>query len=132
MTFVLDASVALAWVLPDERHEVAEAALERLDAEDGVAPALWWFELRNALVTNERRGRLDPTQTGAVLQGLARLPVDLDRSPDEGLLLDLARRHRLAVYDAAYLELATRRGLALATLDEDLRGAATADGIALF
>jgi predicted nucleic acid-binding protein len=131
MTFVLDASVALAWALPDERHSVAEAALERLDVEDGVAPALWWFELRNALVANERRGRLDPAQTGAILQNFARLPIGLDRIPDEGLLLDLARRHRLTVYDAAYLELATRRGLTLATLDKDLQQAATAGGVSL-
>jgi predicted nucleic acid-binding protein len=131
MPFVIDASIVVAWAFSDEHHPVASAALERLEADDGAAPSLWWFEVRNALLAGERRQRLDPAGTATFLQRLARLPVSLDRAPDEGLLLDLARRHRLTAYDAAYLELAIRRGLMLATLDEDLRTAAATDGIAV-
>jgi predicted nucleic acid-binding protein len=129
MPFVLDASIVVAWAFSDERHPVAEAALDRLATDDGAAPFLWWFEVRNALLAGERRQRLNEAGTAAFLQRLARLPIALDRAPDQGLLLDLARRHRLTVYDAAYLELANRRGLMLATLDKDLCTAATTDGI---
>jgi predicted nucleic acid-binding protein len=129
MPFVLDASIVVAWAFSDERHPVAEAALDRLATDDGAAPFLWWFEARNALLAGERRQRLNEAGTAAFLQRLARLPIALDRAPDQGLLLDLARRHRLTVYDAAYLELANRRGLMLATLDKDLCTAATTDGI---
>jgi predicted nucleic acid-binding protein len=129
MPFVLDASIVVAWAFSDERHPVAEAALDRLATDDGAAPSLWWFEVRNALLAGERRQRLNEAGTAAFLQRLARLPIALDRAPDQGLLLDLARRHRLTVYDAAYLELANRRGLMLATLDKDLCTAATTDGI---
>jgi predicted nucleic acid-binding protein len=94
-------------------------------------PALWWFEVRNALAVNERRGRLGEADTAAFLRALARLSIGFDRSPDEAALLALARRHRLTVYDAAYLELAQREGLPLATLDAALRDAAAASGVAL-
>lgn len=131
MPFVLDASIVVAWAFADEHHPVAEAALDRLATDDGAAPFLWWFEVHNALLAGERRQRLDQAGTTAFLQRLARLPIVLDRASDQGLLLDLARRHRLTAYDTAYLELTTRRGLMLATLDEDLRTAATRDGIAV-
>jgi predicted nucleic acid-binding protein len=130
MPFVLEASI-VAWTFSDEHQPVADAALERLERDDGAAPSLWWFEVRNALLAAERRQRLDEAGTAAFLQRLTRLLVTLDRAPDQGLLLDLARRHRLTVYDAAYLELAIRRGLILATLDKDLRTAAATDGVAM-
>jgi predicted nucleic acid-binding protein len=129
MPFVLDASIVVAWAFSDEHYPVAGAALDRLATDDGATPSLWWFEVRNALLAGERRQRLDAAGTATFLQRLARLPIALDHTPDQGLLFDLARRHRLTVYDAAYLELAVRRGLMLATLDEDLRTAATTDGI---
>jgi predicted nucleic acid-binding protein len=83
------------------------------------------------LVVNERRGRSGEADTAALLRGLARLPVGIDRSPDEAGLLALARQHRLTAYDAAYLELARREGLPLASLDKALRKAAAASGVAL-
>lgn len=129
MSFILDASVVVAWAFSDEQHPVANAALDRLETDDGVAPSLWWFEVRNALLAGERRQRLGQAETTVFLQRLARLPIALDHAPDQTLLLDLARRHRLTVYDAAYLELATRCGLTLATLDKDLCTAATIDGL---
>lgn len=104
MPFVVDASVTACWLMPDERHPVAEAARVRMADDVATVPALWWFEVRNLLVVNERRGRIDPAQTNGALTLLAALPLVLDRSPDEATVLGLARRHRLTVYDAAYLE----------------------------
>jgi predicted nucleic acid-binding protein len=131
MPFVVDASVTACWAFRDEDHPVADAALERLRADDATAPALWWFEVRNILVVNERRGRLAEADSAAFLRDLARLPVLLDRTPQEGEILRLARTHRLSVYDAASLELARRNGIALATLDAALVRAACAEAVSL-
>ena len=104
----------------------------KLVEEGGVtAPALWWFEVRNLLIVNERRGRLTKDQSDIALALLEQLNIGLDRSPDESTILGFARKYRLTVYDAAYLELAKRCALPLATLDADLISAAKAEGIAL-
>ncbi len=129
MPFVLDASVAACWAFDDEDHPVAAMALERMRSEEAWAPALWWFEVRNVLIVSERRGRIAEEDTGAFLRGLARLGVTIDRSPEEHAVLALARRHRLSVYDASYLELARRVRVRLATLDAALARAATAEGV---
>ena len=131
--FVLDASTVLAWAIEDERHPRALETLTglRTGRDTARVPAVWWFEVRNALVANERRGRLGEADTAVFLRGIAQLPVGIDRSPDETAVLALARRHRLTVYDAAYLELAQREGLPLASLDKALRAAAAACGVAL-
>ncbi len=131
MPFVVDASVAACWAFRDEDHPVADAALERLRTDEAAAPALWWFEVRNILVVSERRKRVAEADSAAFLRDLARLPVALDRAPQEGEVLRLARTHRLSLYDAAYLELAQRTGIALATLDADLIRAARAESVAL-
>jgi predicted nucleic acid-binding protein len=131
MAFVLDASVALGWALEEDAHPLPARALALLLETEAWVPGLWWFELRNALVMNERRGRLDEGDTALFLSSVARFPVSLDRDPDEASLLMLARRHRLTVYDASYLELAQRLGLPLATLDRELRSAAGACGVPL-
>ncbi len=131
MPFVLDASIAACWAFEDEDHPGAALALERIRADEARVPSLWWFEVRNVLLINERRGRISETDTAGFLRDLSRLGVTLDRSPDEAALLSLARRHRLTVYDASYLELARRDALPLATLDADLACAAQAEGVAL-
>jgi predicted nucleic acid-binding protein len=100
-------------------------------AEEGVVPGLWWFEVRNILVVNERRRRITQANTATFLLNLSLLRLRVDQSPDENAVLRLARVHRLSVYDAACLELAQREGLALATLDADLRQAAASEGVAL-
>jgi predicted nucleic acid-binding protein len=129
MVFVLDTSVAAAWAFADEDHPVAHAALDRLRTEEAVAPALMWFELRNVLIVNERRGRLTEAKTAAFLRAIARLPIATDRDPVEDDVLALARRHRLSVYDAATLELARRLAAPLVTLDAALAKAAVAEGL---
>jgi predicted nucleic acid-binding protein len=130
MAFVLDASIVACWAFDDEDHPVAAAALERIRTELAHVPAIWWFEVRNTLIVNERR-RLSDSDTSAFLRNLGRLDIVIDRSPDEESLLALARRHHLTVYDASYLDLALRHQVPLATLDEDLARAATAERLVL-
>ena len=131
MPFVLDASVALAWAFAEEDDPRATAALARIRSDAALVPGIWWFEVRNTLVVNERRGRLSEADTAAFLRTLARLAVTVDREPGESEILALARRYRLSVYDAGYLELAQRESVPLATLDRDLAGAARAEQVAL-
>ena len=131
MAFVLDASVAVAWAFADEEHPVAAAALALLRTDESCVPSLWWFEVRNVLIVNERRGRLRETDTALILHNLARLPIAVDRAPEEAAVLTLARRHGLTVYDASYLELAQRHAAPLATLDLTLAQAAERENISL-
>ena len=131
MAFVLDASITACWAFQDEDHPDADLAFLRMRAEEAVVPCLWWFEVRNILIVNERRRRIGESDTAAFLLNLSRLRVRMDRLPEGDAVLRLARTHRLSVYDAAYLELAQREGLPLATLDADLRRAAAEAGVAL-
>ena len=131
MAIVVDASVTIGWYLADEAAATAQTALHRLGETEALVPALWWFEVRNALVINERRGRLNLNQITAVLAHLVRLPIALDRDPASDVVLALARTHRLTFYDAAYLELAVRRDGQLATLDQRLTAAARAAAVRL-
>lgn len=120
MAFVLDASVTIAWAVEDEESEEASAALALVRAGGAIVPAVWFFELRNTLVVNERRGRITQPTTSAFLRELSSLPIVTDRTPNEAELIALARQHRLTIYDAAYLELALREYVSLATLDSAL------------
>jgi predicted nucleic acid-binding protein len=131
MAFVLDASVTVCWAFEDEDHPDASLAFQRIRTEEAVIPGLWWFEVRNILVVNERRGRISESDTAAFLLHLSRLRLRVDRAPDETAVLRLARTNRLSVYDAAYLELAQREGIPLATLDAELRRVAANEGVAL-
>jgi predicted nucleic acid-binding protein len=131
MPFVLDASVTACWAFPDEGHPNADLALNRMRTEEALVPSLWWFEIRNILVVNERRLRLTETESATFLLNLSRLPFSFDRDPDNNEVLRLARAHRLSVYDAAYLELARRSGVALATLDAALIRSARAETVPL-
>lgn len=131
MPFVLDASIAACWAFDGEGHPAAALALERIRTDEARVPAIWWFEVRNTLIVNERRGRLTEADTSAFLRALARLAVTVDRSAEEANVLAFSRRLRLTVYDASYLELACREGVPLATLDTDLIRAARAENLTL-
>jgi predicted nucleic acid-binding protein len=131
MPFALDASIAACWAFDDEDYPVAALALERVRTDEARVPSLWWFEVRNTLIASERRGRLTECDTATFLYRLARLRVTVDRSPEEADVLPLARHRGLAVYDAAYLELARREGAPLATLDAALATAARAEQVLL-
>lgn len=127
-TIALDASIAIAWVL-ETTNDRAQLAREMVGNGRAIVPRLWWFEVRNALLVNERRGRLDAAMSESFLKELSRLPIGFDDAPDETSVLGLARRRRPTVYDAAYLELALREAVPLATLDGALAGAARAEGV---
>ena len=131
MPFVIDASITASRLLSDELHPRAVAAFERLIEDSAVAPAIWWFEVRNMLVMNERRGRITVQRVTDALTMLDEIPVSIDRQIDSREVVALARTHRLSVYDAAYLELAIRRNFPLATLDEALTRAAGAMKVSL-
>jgi predicted nucleic acid-binding protein len=94
-------------------------------------PSLWWFEIRNILVINERRKRITLSDTSAFLRDLSMLSIRIDRYPEEASVLRLARSYRLSVYDASYLELAQRERTPLATLDSDLARAARSENVPL-
>jgi predicted nucleic acid-binding protein len=131
---VVDSSVAFAWCLPDEDVSELEG-VERQVAEYGaVAAAHWPLEVANGLVFAVRRGRIDADFRDSALRDLASLPIVLDAETSAqawGEMLVLADAHKLTIYDAAYLELAIRRGLPLATLDRALANAARAEGVPL-
>jgi predicted nucleic acid-binding protein len=131
MPFVLDASVTACWGFTDEADPVADLALLRIRSDDAFVPGLWWFEIRNILVINERRGRLTEAATAEFLDYLSGLRISVDATLAEAEILALARRHRLTVYDATYLHLAQRRGIPLATLDLELVRAARVEQVAL-
>jgi len=92
MPFVIDASVAGSWLLPDENHPEAITALDRLKDDEAFVPTLLWFEIRNLLLASERRQRITPVQTAAALSVLQGLPLEVDSEPDSGTTLQLARR----------------------------------------
>ncbi len=131
MAFVLDASVAAGWALADEPSPLAELAAHRLKDEIALAPRIWWYEVRNLLVINERRQRITASESAAFLELLASHPIQIDAVDDEEANFRFARRYRLSFYDAAHLALAAREGLPLATLDTALQSAAVSAGVAL-
>jgi|SRR5579872_1496984 len=132
---VLDASVALAWCFPDEISPAAEKLLDFLaDGAKAIVPAIWPFEVANALLTAEKRKRLSMAQVTAALRNLGQLPIAIDPAQMDsifGNVVAVARQGQLSEYDAAYLELAVREMLPLATLDDQLRRAARRVGISL-
>jgi len=128
---VIDASVALCWCLADEEHPLADKAMQLAVEHGAVVPGIWWYEVRNALVVNERRGRITASFSRARLSDLQAMRISRDHDHDDRIVLDLARKQGLSVYDAAYVETALRRSLPLASLDRRLCDAAAAIGVAL-
>lgn len=129
---VVDASVALAWCFPDEASDYADEVLLALDTQTAVEPAIWGMEIANGILVGERRNRIqesDIRQFAELLDGL-NIVEDLQHVPEIlETVLSIARTHGIAVYDAAYLELAVRHQAPLATLDVSLQRAAQAMGV---
>jgi len=135
MDWVMDASLALAWALPDEKSAVADEFFRRSEAEEIRVPAIFWYEVSNSIAVSSKRGRLTPANARRLLELLSGLPFKTDALVGQPTLVPLeaaARVHGLSVYDAAYLDLAARKGLGLATLDEQLATAARQAGIPVF
>ena len=131
---VLDVSLSCAWCFADEASDGAWAILERLPTDRARVPALWLWETANMLVQAERRGRSSPAASRTFLGLLEGLPISVDQGTTASAWHDtlaLAHSHRLTSYDAAYLELALRRGLPLASRDKALQAAARTEGVPL-
>jgi predicted nucleic acid-binding protein len=131
---VLDASVALAWCFKNEATAAGDRVLERLAVDAASVPAIWHLEIANVLALSERRGRITSAKSGEFIGLLGTLGVVVDEeTPLRALdrVLDLARAERLTAYDAAYLELAMRLGIPLASKDADLCNAAERLGVSV-
>jgi predicted nucleic acid-binding protein len=132
---VIDSSVTLSWCLADETDMYAEAILRALQSQSALVPCLWPFEVANGLRMSERRGRSTLAEIQRALADLEALPIEVEGVGHGRALrevLQLSRQEGLTVYDAAYLELAMREGLPIATLDDQLREAARRVGVPEF
>ena len=134
MSLVLDASVTLAWLHPDEHTKAALKVLDRVTASRAWVPGLWRLEVANSLQMAVKRKRIDAAFRDASLADLAQLTINIDADTSVFAWTDtlhLAEQHGLTLYDATYLELSCRLSLPLATLDQDLRKAARKMGVSL-
>jgi len=134
VNLVIDSSITLAWFFEDERSDLADAVLRQVAQSGAVVPSLWRLEVANALHMAVRRKRIDAKFRDASIADLRSLPIAIDPETDRhawGTSLNLAERCQLTLYDAAYLELAQRVGLPLASLDSQLRAAGAAVGVTL-
>ena len=130
---VLDASIPIGWMVDAPAPRLALRALHLLQSGTiGVVPDLWYYEVSNALITAERRGRISAQVVSSHLSDIERLSAFLELSPTTpSALIAAARQSVLTTYDSAYFELALRRNLPLATLDDKMRAAAQKAGIGL-
>lgn len=132
-SFVLDASVALAWSFEDENSPYSEFVIGSLDRQRASVPAIWPLEVTNALLVAIRQGRIERAAATRLLGVIDRFPLDIDRASSrivfEPNVLDIGLTHNLTAYDASYLELARRRGIPLATQDKRLAEAGHAAGV---
>lgn len=131
---IIDSSITLAWFFEDERSDAADAVLRQVAASGAIVPSLWRLEVVNALQMAVRRQRINAAFRDASLADLRSLPIAVDAETDRqawGPTLILAERCQLTVYDAAYLELAKRLGMPLASLDQELRAAGSNLGVTL-
>ena len=132
MPFVLDCSVTMAWVFPDEASDITARLRDSLLEDRAFVPSLWPVEVGSVLLSATRRGRIHADEWALIRASLHALPIEIE--PVSTLrvweaALSLADRFHLSVYDATYLELATRMRLPLATLDKSLAEAARTAGI---
>jgi predicted nucleic acid-binding protein len=132
LSLVIDASILAAWFLDEKSDPRVEIAFETVARVETLAPSLFYYGIRNALLVSERRNRITEEMSAAFLRDIGLLPIRFEPAGDHASLMALARMRKLTVYDAAYLQLAKREALPLATLDRDLEKAAVAEGVTLF
>ena len=132
MPFVLDNSIVCGWFLENQATPYSDAIIERLRDDRAAVPALWELDFTNVLRTACLRQRMTAQAAQRVIAQMVSLPIDVDRQPvPASEILGLALRFGLSSYDAAYLELALRLQLPVATGDGPLRAAALAAGLGL-
>ena len=132
MRLILDASTALASVLPDEDSTFARAAVAAAVRDGLVVPTLWLYEIQNGLATAVRRQRIDSASAHEALEALRGLAPEIEAPQGFGRELRLAQAHALTAYDAAYLAVALNTGAILASNDDQLRDAAKSIGVQMF
>jgi predicted nucleic acid-binding protein len=129
---VVDCAAILAWALEEQTPETSLPVLERVASHGAIVPGIWPLEIGNALIIALRQRRLTSERFDKVLANIKELRIEMDKQTNHfafSRILSLARRHRLTTYDAAYLELAARSGLPLATYDRELAVAANDEGV---
>jgi len=138
VSFVLDNSVTMRWFFGDGKPQELDYAAKVLDAmkeTSAVVPVTWRLEVANVIARAEAKGLVTEARSGAFLEMLEGVDIEVDPATFAHALsetLQLARRYKLSAYDASYLELALRKGIPLATLDEDLQKAAKKAGVKKF
>ena len=132
--FVVDCSVVMAWCFEDEADEYADSVLDRLTVSEAVVPSIFALEVANVLLVGERKNRLTEADSSRFIEMLRELPIIVDQETSDRAMAEIlavGREQSLSSYDAAYLELAMREGVALATQDKILRKAARSCGVKL-
>lgn len=130
MKLIPDASAILCLAFHEnESFSYGTAVVDAVRDYGGFVPSIFWYEIRNVLLVNERRGRISPEKTSVFLGLVEELPLAIETLPKSSATVELARQHGLSIYDADYLELSLRKGLPLATLDSNLDEAASKSGI---
>lgn len=132
--FVIDCSLTMAWLFEDEKSSYSEKIFDQLEDEKAIVPSIWLLEVINVLLISEKRKRITSTHTSHFINVLTNLPIQIiennNLSQHESVLF-LAKKHDLTAYDAAYLDLASKFGVPLATLDKALSKAAKEAGVPL-
>lgn len=135
MSLVLDTSATIAFLLDDERNSSTVSLFEKVGASGAIVPTLWAYEVANSLSIAVKRGRISSKNRSESLQNLMKLDIRVDNAEIETVSCDvvsLADLYQLTIYDAAYLELAQRTRVPLATLDDALQRACKASAVQLF
>ena len=133
--FVIDNSVVMSWCFKDESNQYADAVLDRLLESTAFVPSIWPLEVVNVLLAAERRKRLTEADSVRFITLLSQLPIVVEYEPAEIIMKDLlalARTNRLSSYDACYLDLSMRKGISIATSDDQLIKAAKKTDVPIF
>ena len=130
--FVLDTFVTMSWCFEDEASQYGDRILEKLEDTEAIVPSLWRLEVANVLLMAERKDRIKPARSKRFVELLHSLPIEVDIAQTKSYMAEISasgRRHKLTAYDTAYLELAARRNIPLASLDDKLKKAAKNEGV---
>ncbi|WDN89149.1 hypothetical protein BuS5_02117 [Desulfosarcina sp. BuS5] len=133
-SFVIDTSVVMTWCFKDEVSQYADFVLDSLEHFTAIAPSIWPLEVGNVLLVAERKDRLSEAASIRFVALLSELPISVDQEPPERMtkeIFALAREHNLSSYDASYLDLAMKKGIPIATLDNRLISAAKRSNVSI-
>jgi len=133
-SFVIDTSVVMTWCFKDEVSQYADSILDSLEHFTAIAPSIWPLEVGNVLLVAERKDRLSEAASIRFVALLSELPISVDQEPPERMtkeIFALAREHKLSTYDASYLDLAMKKGIPIATLDNRLISAAKRSNVSI-